>query len=295
MSHKHDAEALHKAMKGAGTDEKALIDIIGHRSKEDLQKIAHEYHEQFKAKLENDIKGDTSGNFEELLVLRILPKVEVRKWLLTKATKGAGTAEKYLIDVLAPANNHEVIDVYQNDPTTIAKVLNDVSHGNFSKVVHEVLKGKRDEGHPDDHKAKEYAEQIFKAGEDKIGTDEDTFNKIITTLGPNYLSKIDHFYQEKHKHTLELAIKKETSGAYEDLLVGLTKPPLVYYADRLFSALHGAGTDEHALNFVFGILDKHEFKEVSKLVHDRHKKSLEEMVKSDTSGNYRDLLVALMS
>jgi len=297
MSHHHDAkadaEALHKAMKGTGTDEKALISIIGTRSKEDLHHVAKEYHDHFKASLENDIKGDTSGNFEELLVLRVKSKVEVRKWLLTKATKGAGTAEKYLIDVLAPATNEEVIEIYQNDPTTIANVLNDVSHGNFSKVIHEVLKGKRHEN-IDDGDADKIAEKLYKAGEGKFGTDEDTFNAVISTHGPHALAKISHHYHKHHKHSLEDAIKKETSGHYEDLLVGLTKPPLVYYADRLFAATHGIGTDEHALNFIFGILSKHELKEVTKLVKERHNKGLEDLVKGDTSGNYRDLLMTLV-
>jgi hypothetical protein len=295
MSHaKDDAEKLFKAMKGAGTDEKALIEVIGHRSKEDLHKIAQEYKEHHKEDLVHAIRGDTSHNFEELLVLRVLPRVEVRKWLLTRATKGAGTAEKYLVDVLAPATNAEVLEVYQNDPTTIARVLNDVSHGDFAKVIHEVLKGKRDEGHPDDHKAKEYAEKLYKAGEGKWGTDENVFVQTLTTLGPHYLHAVSQHYEKEHKHSLAVAIQKETSGHFEDLLVGLTKTHLEYYADRLFSAMHGAGTDEHALNFIFGILSHHEIKEVAKLLNERHKRSLDEMVKSDTSGTHRDLLVALM-
>jgi len=289
----NDADVIHKAIKGLGTDEKTIIKIVGHRTKEQLRHIAHEYHSRHKNDLVKDIKGDTSGNFEEVLVMRFSSPDECRKWLLKKATKGAGTAEKYLIDVFAPATNEEILGLYQYDPQVITDVLNDVSSGNFSKVLREVLKGKRD-NHVDEGQAEKDAERLYKAGEGKLGTDEDVFNDIFSHHGPNYLAKVDHYYSHKHKHTLETAVKKETSGNYEDLLVGLLKPKYVYYADRLFTSMKGLGTDEHALNHIMGILDLHELKEVAKIFHQRHNKSLADFVKGDTSGDYRELLLALL-
>jgi len=291
----HDAEIIHKAIKGAGTDEKAIIGIIGHRTKAQCQMIAQAFHHHHKETLEHALAGDTSYNFKETLLWRVEPKVEVRKALLNKATKGAGTAERYLIDVLAPATNAEILEVYQNDPQTIANVLNDVSHGNFSKVIRELLKGKRQEWEQiDEGAAAAVAERFYKAGEGKLGTDEHAFNEILTTHGPLFLERVNAHYQSHHKHTLETAIKKETSGHYEDLLVALTKPPYVYYADRLYQAMHGLGTDERAINFIFGILDLHELAIVKQIFEQRHGKPLETFIKGDTSGHYEDLLVALL-
>lgn len=299
MSHhkdfKGDAEALHKAMKGAGTEEKVLIDIIGNRSKQELAQIAQEYHALFKADLAKDLAGDTSYNFKELLCWRVLPNAEVRKQLLLRATKGAGTAEKYLVDVLAPATNAEVLALYQHDPQIVAAVLNDVSHGDFSKVVLEVLKGKRNETQQIDEKeAERVAENLYKAGEGKFGTDEQTFTSLLTQYGPAFLTRVSYHYAAKHKHSLEIAIKKETSGHYEDILVALTKPSLVYYADRLYQAMHGLGTDERALNYIFAVLSKEEVKQVAHLFQERHKEPLEKAVKGDTSGDYGSLLLALL-
>jgi len=294
-SPEHDAEIIHKAIKGAGTDEKALISVLGHRTKAQCQLIAQAYHHHHKESLVHALAGDTSYNFRELLCWRVLPPVEVRQALLNLSTKGAGTAEKYLVDVLAPASNAEVIHIYQHDPQTIANVLNDVSHGNFSKVIRQLLKGERHEFEQiDEARAAAIAEQFFKAGEGKLGTDETVFNEILTTHGPMFLERVNAHYMGHHKHTLETAIKKETSGHYQDLLVGLTKPPLVYYADRLYQAMHGLGTDERALNFIFGILDLHELNVVKQLFEQRHGKKLETIVKGDTSGHYEDLLVALL-
>jgi len=297
MSHdyKADAAALHKALKGAGTDEKTLINIIGSRSKEELQHISKEYEAAYKHSLVKDVEGDTSYNFKELLMWRLLPAEEVRRQLLVKATKGAGTTEKYLVDVFGPATNQEVIRLYQHDPSVVAAVLNDVSHGNFAKVIKELLKGKRDENmYVDDNAAAQAAEQLYKAGEGKLGTDEDTFNAIITKHNPAFLQRVSQIYAQKHKHPIETAIKKETSGNYEDILVALVQFPLVFYADRLYKAMHGLGTDERALNYVFGILSRQEMHEVARLFQERHKDTLEKAVKGDTSGDYRTLLLNLM-
>jgi hypothetical protein len=291
----HDAEQIHAAIKGAGTNEKELIAVFGHRTKAQLHAIAQAYEQHYKESLEHAVAGDTSSNLRELLTWRIKPKVEVRKALLKKATKGAGTAEKYLIDVLAPASNAEILDVYQNDPSTIVSVLNDVEHGNFSKTIHELVKGKRQEcEQPSEKDLDTCTEKLYKAGEGKLGTDEATFTDILTTHGPHFLDKVNSHYSAKHKHTLETAIHKETSGHYQDLLVALTKTPHVYYADRLHKALKGAGTDETALNYVFGILESDELKTVAHLYEQRHKCNLEKDVKGDTSGDYENLLVALL-
>ena len=40
---KEDAETLHKAMKGLGTNEKMLISVFGYRSREHLQQVQVEY------------------------------------------------------------------------------------------------------------------------------------------------------------------------------------------------------------------------------------------------------------
>jgi len=295
---KHDAETIHKAVQGMGTDEKAINQVLGHRTKEQIQQIAKDYEHAHKVSLLNDIKGDTSGNYKRLLVSLINSPVQNKKELILKATKGMGTTEKYLVDVLAPSSNHEIIELYQNDPKIIHAIIDDVSSGNFAKVVEELLKGKRDEREsiPDDE-AHTAAERLFKAGEGKLGTDEKVFNEVITHYSPQALKQISHEYQKKHKHTLDQAIKGETSGNYEDLLVALLKTRHEYFADRLYDSIAGLGTDDTYLIYAFGVLPKQDVHKVAKIFNERHPKrgGLAKAVKEDTSGDYGDLLIAILS
>jgi hypothetical protein len=293
-----DAEIIHKAVEGLGTDEKAINKILGHRTKHQIQEIAAAYQHAYKNTLIHDIKGDTSGNYKGLLVSLINTVVENKKNLIIKATKGLGTDEKKLIDVLAPATNAEILELYQNDPKIIHAIIDDVSHGNFAKIVTTLLKGTRDEReHIPEEEAAAQAERLYKAGEGKLGTDEKVFNEIITTYSALALKQIGRHYEAKHKHTLEKAIKSETSGNYEDLLVALLKTKHEYFADRFYDAIAGIGTDDAFLVYSFGVLSKEELKHIAHIFNERHPKrgGLLEAVKGDTSGDYRDLLSELLS
>jgi hypothetical protein len=294
----HDAEIIHKAVEGLGTDEKAINGVLGHRTKQQIQEIAKAYEHAFKTSLLKDIKGDTGGNYKRLLVALINTPVQNKKELILKATKGAGTTEKYLIDVLAPSSNEEIIELYQNDPKIIHAIIDDVSSGNFAKITETILKGKRDERDsiPDDE-ASTQAERMYKAGEGKLGTDEKVFNEVITHYSPHALKQISHQYQAKHKHTLEQAIKGETSGNYEDFLLALLKTRHEYFADRLYDAIAGLGTDDTYLIYAFGVLSKHDLHKVAHIFNERHPKrgGLAKAVKGDTSGDYGDLLLAILS
>jgi hypothetical protein len=294
----HDAEVIHKAIEGLGTDEKAINEVLGHRSKHEIQEIAKAYEHAYKKSLISDIKGDTSGTYKRLLVSLINTPVQNKKELIEKATKGLGTTEKYLIDVLAPCSNEEILEIYQHDPKSIHAILDDVSSGNFAKVVDTVLKGKRrTEDHISDDEAKTQAERLFKAGEGKLGTDEKVFNEIITTYNPHQLKQISKHYEQKHKHGIEKAIKSETSGNYEDLLVALLKTKHEYFADRLYDAIAGLGTDDTFLIYAFGVLSKDDLKKVAHIFDERHPKrgGLAKAIKEDTSGDYQDLLMKILS
>uniref|UniRef100_A0A3Q2YRA3 Annexin n=1 Tax=Hippocampus comes TaxID=109280 RepID=A0A3Q2YRA3_HIPCM len=67
----YDALELKAAMKGLGTDEETLIEIVCSRSDRELADIQKVYREVFKKELEKDVAGDTSGDFAKLLLALI--------------------------------------------------------------------------------------------------------------------------------------------------------------------------------------------------------------------------------
>jgi len=70
-----------------------------------------------------------------------------------------------------------------------------------------------------------------------------------------------------------------------------------YFADRLYDAIAGLGTDDTYLIYAFGVLSKDELKKVGHIFDERHPKrgGLAKAVKEDTSGDYQDLLLKILS
>lgn len=95
-------------MKGFGTDEDAIINVICRRTNEQRQLIYRAYKTNFGKDLIDDLKSETSGNFEKLLVALMMPIVDYYAKELHDAMAGAGTEEGVLIEVLATMSNYEI-------------------------------------------------------------------------------------------------------------------------------------------------------------------------------------------
>ena len=64
----YDCHELYKAMKGAGTDEDTLIEILATRSNDHLRLVKDRFFQIYKQSLESFVSNDTSGHFKRLLI-----------------------------------------------------------------------------------------------------------------------------------------------------------------------------------------------------------------------------------
>ncbi|CAL5012582.1 unnamed protein product [Urochloa decumbens] len=62
------AKVLHKAMKGIGTSDTALVRVVVTRAEVDMQYIKAEYHRLYKRSLADAIHAETSGNYRTFLL-----------------------------------------------------------------------------------------------------------------------------------------------------------------------------------------------------------------------------------
>lgn len=103
-------------MKGYGTNEQEIIDILTTRSNEQRQKIAKYFTDHLERDLVDDLKGELGGNFENVIVALMMAPDEYLCKELHKAMEGMGTDEGVLIEILCTKSNEEVkrlVQVYE--------------------------------------------------------------------------------------------------------------------------------------------------------------------------------------
>uniref|UniRef100_A0A672MUV2 Annexin n=1 Tax=Sinocyclocheilus grahami TaxID=75366 RepID=A0A672MUV2_SINGR len=274
-----DVAALRKAMEGIGTTEKTLIDILTHRSSSQKQAISKAYEETTNRILVNDLKGDTQGNFENLLVaLARPPAVNDAKWLI-KAMKGTGTDNSILIEILASRTNKQIKEL-----SALWKVMIFLTH----------YKGARDEStNVNADKAREDAKALYHAGEKKLGTDESKFIEILCKRSIPHLRQTILEYKNISGKTLQKSIEKEMSGNLEELLVDIVKCVMstpAYFAEKVYKSMKGAGTDETTLTRVMVSRGEIDMLDIRAEFKKLYQNSLFKEISSDVSGNYGDCL-----
>ena len=62
----YDAYEINRAIKGLGTDEDALIEVLCTRTNGQIKVISETYEKEYGKAMVKDIEGDTSGNFRKV-------------------------------------------------------------------------------------------------------------------------------------------------------------------------------------------------------------------------------------
>lgn len=247
------------------------------------------------------MKGDLSGHFEHVMVALVTAPALFDAKQLKKSMKGTGTDEDALIEILTTRTSRQMKEITQAYYTVYKKSLGDdissETSGDFRKALLTLADGRRDESlKVDEHLAKKDAQILYNAGENKWGTDEDKFTEVLCLRSFPQLRITFDEYKNISQKDIEDSIKGELSGHFEDLLLAIvhcTRNTPAFLATRLHQALKGAGTDEFTLNRIMvsrsetDLLDiRHEFKK-------QYGYSLHSAIQSDTSGDYRDVLLKI--
>uniref|UniRef100_A0A5K3FGX8 Annexin n=1 Tax=Mesocestoides corti TaxID=53468 RepID=A0A5K3FGX8_MESCO len=202
-----DADALEKAMRGLGTDEDAIINILAYRTVSGRQQIARQYKASYGQDLQKRLKQELSGRFKDVVLKSFLDKAHLRARALYEAMKGAGTKESIIIQTICLMNNEEIAALrcaYEDSTLKLGDislrrdlekdVRSDLS-GDFELFIVALLQGMREEG-LDPQAAEADAEALASAGEKKLGTDEAVFTKIFARRSYEMIRLLDKLYYE---------------------------------------------------------------------------------------------------
>jgi hypothetical protein len=297
-----DAEALRKALKGAGTDEDTIIKIIANRNNTQRQQLKQYYQQKFNKDLVFDLKSDLSGKFEDAVVALFDDPYVYDAKSLNKAMKGAGTDEDTCIEILCTRPNwyiKNIITAYTNlfGKDLIKDVKSDFS-GNLERLLVNILNCSRSENpNPNRQTVEQYAQQLIKGGIKKLGTDEKLFIDILTKCSTQELQLLAQVYEKQAGESLLKSIDKEFSGNLKKTLktiIYANTIPSEYFATRVHDAVKGLGTKDHLLIRVIVSRSEIDLPQIKQYYRQLFGKDLYEDVKNDISGDYRALLLGII-
>uniref|UniRef100_A0A8C8DQT9 Annexin n=1 Tax=Oryzias sinensis TaxID=183150 RepID=A0A8C8DQT9_9TELE len=274
-----DAQKLREAMKGAGTDEAAIIKVLAHRTIAQRQRIKLAYKQ-------------TVGKVR-------LEKAKLRG--VKNQLQGAGTEEACLIDILASRSNSEMNAINEVYKKEYGKTLEDAvcgdTSGMFQRVLVSLLTAGRDESDKvDEALAVKDAKDIFEAGEARWGTDEVKFLTVLCVRNRNHLLRVFDEYKKISKRDIEDSIKREMSGSLEDVFLAIVKclrSKPAFFAERLYKSMKGLGTTDSVLIRIMVSRAEIDMLDIKEHFLKMYGKSLHSFIKGDTSGDYRKILLEL--
>ncbi|KAM8891709.1 annexin A2-like [Spinachia spinachia] len=229
----YDASLIRGSIKGAGTDEETLIEVLCSRSNNELVEIKKVYTELFKKDLEKDVAGDTSGNFAKLLLALVQTKRaepsaivdyekidQDAKALYDAGVKIKGTDVPTWISIMSERSVPHLQKVFQRyknySPYDMQESIVKEVKGDLQKSFLVLVKCF-------ENKQLYFASQLNEAMKSK-GAKEKLVTRIIVSRCEVDLKKICSEYKTNFGESLQKTILEHTKGDYQKVLLGLCGP-----------------------------------------------------------------------
>lgn len=174
-------------MKGFGTDENAIIEVLCRRTNAQRMDILRTYKTCYGKDLTDDIRSETSGNFEnvssavlsqlhvsqfvcfQILVALLTQSYEFYARELYEAMYGEGTDEDVLIEVMCTMTNREIREIsgmfHRMFGKNLEQELRSDTSGTFKRLMTSLSCGHRDESMVTDvNAARMDAQELKRAG-----------------------------------------------------------------------------------------------------------------------------------
>ncbi|KAH7549435.1 hypothetical protein JRO89_XS13G0032200 [Xanthoceras sorbifolium] len=187
---------------------------------------------------------------------------------------------------------------YSKFGATLEQDIGRYTTGDHQKLLLALVTTPRYEGPEFDRMAAdEDAKALYKAGERKIGTDENTFIRIFSGRSSAHLAYVSFAYANMYGTPLKKVVKGETSGNFQQCLSTILQcieNPAAFFAKELHKSMKGVGTNDSALIRLIVSRAEIDLQYIKAEYVKKYKKPLQDAVHSETSGNYKKFLLALL-
>ncbi|XP_058225953.1 annexin D3-like isoform X1 [Rhododendron vialii] len=299
-----DCNTLHKAFKGWGTDEKAIIRVLGCRNSFQRGKIREAYQQIYNESLIDQLHSELSGDFRKAVILWTYDPPERDARLANKALKSRKkgiTQLQVIVEIACATSPHHLVAVRQAYRSLFDCSLEEDITFHVPLPVRKVLVGlvssyRYDKEVVDSIVAILEADKMREAIETKH-LDLDDFLWILSTRNVFQLKATFQYYQQKYGNSIYQDIKSCGKGLLVSVLrvvIWCIDAPEKHFAEVIRASVVGLGTDEVSLTRAIVSRAEIDMMKIRGEYFNVNKTSMDNAVKEDTSGDYRNFLMALL-
>ena len=225
----YDCYQLRKAMKGLGTNEDTLIEILATRSNERINRIKQRYSEMYNRNLVADVESDTSGFFREILKKLLeanrpnnpYPDEQEcsrnAKELYDAGVQKKGKEQLTYLYILTQKSREELAMIskiyYKWYSKTLFQEIESLFSGDARRVLKAIVYALLS---PSEY----FAYRIHKAIKG-LGTNDTILIRVLVSRDEIDINRIKRYYKQLYQKELYEAVKEDVSGDYRTLLLEL--------------------------------------------------------------------------
>jgi hypothetical protein len=280
----------------------AIINIVAYRSNNQRQQIAQAYFNQFNKQIQDDFRSNFSSSFQEALVALFYTPIDYDCYQIYSAMKGFGTNEDTLIEVIATRSNERINQIKvryeQLYKKVLVKEIDSETSGFFKRILLALLQAERQVNpNPNEQYCDDCAKRLYASQSEKKEILQEAYIDIFTKKSREELAFISKKYFQWYSKTLLEEVERLFSGDARRVLKAIIYAllsPSEYFAYRIHKAFKKLSTDDTILIRVLVSRDEIDIKRIKRYYEQLYKVSLYDAVKSDISGDYQKLLLALI-
>ncbi|XP_019151568.1 PREDICTED: annexin D3 isoform X2 [Ipomoea nil] len=300
-----DSETLMKAFKGWGTDEKAIIRLLGQRNASQRKKIREAYQQLYNKSLIDDLNSELSGDFRKAVILWTYDPPERDARLANEALKSRRKNLKELqviVEIACASSPDHLIAVRQAYCSLFDCSLEEDITKNVSLPVQKILVNmvssyRYDKEVVDNSIANLEAAKLRESIRTKK-LDRDDLVFILSTRNIYQLGACFECYKQNYGYSIDKDIAKSWGrGLLESILkviIRCIQSPEKHFAEVVKDSVVGFGTDENSLTRAIVMRAEIDMMKVRGEYNIMYKTSLDYAVEDDTSGDYKDFLMTLL-
>jgi annexin A7/11 len=299
----NETEAIFKALKGFGTNEKDLIRILHHLDPIQAANLQEQYKTRFTQDLAQRLEKEVSGYFRDGIVSIVQGPLISDCINLRNATKGLGTQEAILDDILVGRSNADINAIkakYQELFRTSleADLRGDLSAGTEEMFVMIIHARRAESSAPvNPQEIEQHVGDLQSAMGNFVSKNTTRACELILYKNDQQTNALADAWRRRFHKSLAEDIEAKFSGHMEGtLLLHLQRAQNRALSDaiKLEDSMAGIGTKDKLLvqRVIRAHWDRRHMAQVRHEYQTKYKKDLVKRVKGETSGDYCKLMVA---